>query len=173
MKYAQTNDDYAMMAEMLTRRFTGADAVLPDVALIDGGKGQLSAATKALADLGVTSVLLIGIAKGPDRNAGLEDYYINGQEPFKLEHGSELAFFVQRLRDEAHRYAISSHRAKRDREIKKSQLDEIAGVGAVRKKALLGHFGSVGAIKLASVDELTKAHGINRQVAQIIYNYFH
>mgnify|MGYP000320042791 CR=1 FL=1 len=175
IKTAATNDDFAMMREVLTRRYAKAkdENNFPDIALIDGGAGQLSAARQVMDDLGVHQVKLIAIAKGPDRNAGLEEYHMVGKEPFRLERGSELAFFLQRLRDEAHRFVITGHRGKAVKNLKKSQLDEVEGVGPTRKKALLQHFGSVSSIKEATLESLMKVKGINRQTAEIIYNHFH
>ncbi len=176
IKTAAGNDDFAMMREVLTRRFARAKTdewVLPDVVLIDGGAGQLSAAKQVFDDMGVSAVTLIAIAKGPERNAGNEEYHMVGRAPFRLRKGSELAYFMQRIRDEAHRFAITTHRAKRAKDFVKSGLDEISGVGAVRKKALLHHFGSVGAIKEASVKDLQTVEGINAKTAEIVYNFFH
>ena len=176
IKTAQTNDDFAMMREVLERRFTRGKTEggeMPDVALIDGGAGQLSAAAKVFEDLGVSTVTLIAIAKGPERNAGNEEYHMVGRPPFRLKRGSELAYFMQRIRDEAHRFAITTHRAKRAKNFVKSSLDEIEGVGAKRKKALLNFFGSVATIKQASVKDLRQVEGVNAKTAEIIYNYFH
>ena len=175
IKTAQTNDDFAMMREVLTRRYSRAkdENNLPDVALIDGGLGQLSAAKQVMDDLGVHSVKLIAISKGPDRNAGMEEYHMVGNPSFRLERGSELAFYMQRIRDEAHRFVITGHRGKAGKNLKKSQLDEVPGIGPTRKKALLQHFGSVNTIKEATVEQLITATGINRSMAEIIYNHFH
>lgn len=176
IKEAAGNDDYAMMREVLTRRFARGKTEggeMPDVVLIDGGAGQFSAVKQVLDDLGVSNVTLIAIAKGPERNAGNEEYHMAGRPPFRLKKGSELAYFMQRIRDEAHRFAITTHRAKRAKDLIKSGLDEIEGIGTVRKKALLHHFGSVGAIKQASVKDLQQVEGINAKVAEIVYNFFH
>ncbi len=176
MREAAAADDYGMMREMLTRRFKRAQeegGILPDVALIDGGAGQLSAAKQVLADLGLHGLCLIAIAKGEDRNAGNEEYHMPDLHPFRLQRGSDIAHFMQRIRDEAHRFAITTHRARRSKEIIKSELDQIEGIGAKRKKALLNHFGAVSEVKNASIDSLLKVEGINRKTAEIIYNYFH
>lgn len=176
IKEAAGDDDFGMMREVLTRRFARSKTgewVLPDVVLIDGGAGQLSSAKQVMEDMGVSTITLIAIAKGPDRNAGNEEYYMVGREPFRLKKGSELAYFMQRIRDEAHRFAITTHRAKRAKDLVKSGLDEIQGIGAVRKKALLHHFGSVAAIKQASVKDLQQVEGINAKTAEIVYNFFH
>ena len=176
IKTAAGDDDFAMMREVLARRFARSKTegwVLPDVVLIDGGAGQFSSVKQVMDDMGVSTVTLIAIAKGPDRNAGNEVYHMVDREPFQLRKGSELAYFMQRIRDEAHRFAITTHRAKRAKDFVKSGLDEISGVGAVRKKALLHHFGSVGAIKEANVKDLQAVEGINAKTAEIVYNFFH
>ncbi|HWA31326.1 MAG TPA: excinuclease ABC subunit UvrC, partial [Rhizomicrobium sp.] len=156
-------DDYGMMREVLTRRFSrlvkeagedDAKAKWPDLALIDGGPGQLAVAQSVLEDLGVEDVLLVGISKGPDRDAGREHFYMAGREPFRLDPKSPVLYYLQRLRDEAHRFAIGSHRKKRSKAIGANPLDEIAGVGAGRKRALLQHFGSAKAVSAASLADL-------------------
>ncbi|MBF9197241.1 excinuclease ABC subunit UvrC [Microvirga terrestris] len=187
-------DDYGMMREMLQRRFArlvkeeprdqvGDGAVpgddgfpaWPDLVLIDGGKGQLEAARQALADVGVSEddVALIGIAKGRDRDAGRETFFKPGQPPFKMPPRDPALYFVQRLRDEAHRFAIGAHRAKRKRELVKNPLDEIAGIGPTRKRALLHHFGTVKAIQRAALEDLMKAPGVNAATARAVYDFFH
>ncbi len=189
-------DDYGMMREMLQRRFarlvkeeprtsdqdagapSGTDdgfPAWPDLVLIDGGKGQLEAARQALADVGVSEsdVTLIGIAKGRDRDAGRETFFKAGQPPFKLPPRDPALYFVQRLRDEAHRFAIGTHRAKRKREMVKNPLDEIAGIGPTRKRALLHHFGTVKAIQRAALEDLMKAPGVNAATARAVYDFFH
>ncbi|MEZ0169809.1 excinuclease ABC subunit UvrC [Microvirga sp. TS319] len=196
-------DDYGMMREMLQRRFArlvkeeprggtrggngqeaGNDAepgfddafpAWPDLVLIDGGKGQLEAARQALAEVGVgeDDVALVGIAKGRDRDAGRETFFKVGQPPFKLPPRDPALYFVQRLRDEAHRFAIGSHRAKRKREMVKNPLDEIAGIGPTRKRALLHHFGTVKAIQRAALEDLMKAPGVNAATARAVYDFFH
>ena len=147
----------------------------PDLVLIDGGKGQLEAARQALAEVGVAErdVTLVGIAKGRDRDAGRETFFRLGQAPFKLPPRDPALYFVQRLRDEAHRFAIGTHRAKRKREMAKNPLDEIAGIGPARKRALLHHFGSVKAIQRAALDDLVKAPGVNAATARAVYDFFH
>ncbi|HEY1836027.1 MAG TPA: excinuclease ABC subunit UvrC [Rhizomicrobium sp.] len=175
-------DDYGMMREVLTRRFarlvkeSGEDeskAKWPDVALIDGGPGQLAVATSVLEDLGVEDVLLVGISKGPDRDAGREHFYINGREPFRLDPKSPVLYYLQRLRDEAHRFAIGSHRKKRSKAIGANPLDEIAGVGANRKRALLQHFGSAKAVSAASLTDLEAVGGVSSALARKIFDFFH
>jgi len=147
----------------------------PDLVLIDGGKGQLEAARQALAEVGVSedAVTLVGIAKGRDRDAGRETFFKLGQPAFKLPPRDPALYFVQRLRDEAHRFAIGAHRAKRKRAMAKSPLDEIAGIGPARKRALLHHFGSVKAIQRAALEDLVKAPGVNAATARAVYDFFH
>src|SRR5271156_5472605 len=175
-------DDYGMMREVLTRRFARlvkesetdeAKAKWPDIALIDGGPGQLSVAEAALEDLGVEDVLLVGISKGPDRDAGREHFYMKGREPFRLDPKSPVLYYLQRLRDEAHRFAIGSHRKKRSKAIGANPLDEIAGVGAGRKRALLQHFGSARAVAAASLTDLQSVAGVSGTLAKKIYDFFH
>ncbi|MGZ5960274.1 MAG: excinuclease ABC subunit UvrC, partial [Rhizomicrobium sp.] len=173
-------DDYAMMREVLTRRFSrlvkeGEDPKTkwPDLALIDGGPGQLSVARQVFADLGVEDVTLVGISKGPDRDAGREHFYMPGKEPFRLDPKSPVLYYLQRLRDEAHRFAIGSHRKKRSRAIGANPLDEIAGIGAGRKKALLQHFGSARAVAAAGVSDLEAVAGVSGAMAKKIYDFFH
>jgi excinuclease ABC subunit C len=144
----------------------------PDLVLIDGGKGQLEAARTALEQLGVTDVALVGIAKGRDRGAGRETFFVPGKAPFKLPPRDPTLYFVQRLRDEAHRFAIGTHRAKRKREMIKNPLDEIAGIGPTRKRALLHHFGTVKAIQRASLEDLATTRGVNAATARAVYDYF-
>ncbi|KAB1068287.1 excinuclease ABC subunit UvrC [Methylobacterium planeticum] len=145
----------------------------PDLVLIDGGKGQLDAARLALEEIGVTDVPLLGIAKGRDRDAGRETFFVLGRPPFKLPPRDPTLYFVQRLRDEAHRFAIGSHRARRKREMVKNPLDEIAGIGPTRKRALLHHFGTVKAIQRAALEDLAKAPGVNAATARAVYDFFH
>jgi excinuclease ABC subunit C len=182
-------DDYAMMREVLTRRFSrlvkeagargGADASddgpgpWPDLVLIDGGAGQLSAAREALAAVGVEEVPIIAVAKGPDRNAGRETFHMAGREPFMLQPRDPVLYFVQRLRDEAHRFAIGSHRARRKAAMGRSPLDEVPGIGPTRKRALLRHFGTAKAVGRASVPDLLAVEGISEQMARAIYDHFH
>ena len=175
-------DDYAMMREVLTRRFSRlvkedeadeAKAKWPNLVLIDGGPGQLSVACQVFADLGVEDVTVAGISKGPDRDAGREHFYMPGREPFRLDPRSPVLYFLQRLRDEAHRFAICSHRKKRSKAIGANPLDEIAGVGASRKRALLQHFGSARAISAASLSDLETVNGISGALARKIHDFFH
>jgi excinuclease ABC subunit C len=175
-------DDYAMMREVLTRRFArlvkeqsneDAQAKRPDIALIDGGPGQLSVACQVFADLGVEDVTLVGISKGPDRDAGREHFYMPGREPFRLDPKSPVLYYLQRLRDEAHRFAIGSHRKKRSKAIGANPLDEVAGVGAARKRALLQHFGSARAVAGASLADLESVEGVSSTLAKKIFDFFH
>ena len=199
-------DDFAMMREVLTRRFSRllkeeggkpegervegtpededdedeaaassreAMPAWPDLVLIDGGKGQLSAAAKVLDELGVEGVRLAGIAKGPDRDAGREHFHLPGRDTFMLEPRDPVLYFVQRLRDEAHRFAIGSHRQKRKKAIGLNPLDEIPGIGPTRKRVLLKHFGSAKAVSRAGVADLLKVEGVSEALAQSIYDFFH
>ncbi|HEY4112957.1 MAG TPA: excinuclease ABC subunit UvrC [Rhizomicrobium sp.] len=175
-------DDYAMMREVLTRRFSRlvkeneadeAKAKWPNLVLIDGGPGQLAVACQVFADLGVEDVTVVGISKGPDRDAGREHFYMPAREPFRLDPKSPVLYFLQRLRDEAHRFAIGSHRKKRSKAIGANPLDEIAGVGASRKRALLQHFGSARAVSAASLSDLETVNGISGALAKKIYDFFH
>jgi excinuclease ABC subunit C len=150
-----------------------ADSPWPDLVLIDGGLGQLSAARETLAGLGVSGVPLIGIAKGPERDAGRETFFVPGREPIKLKPRDPVLYFVQRLRDEAHRFAIGSHRQKRKKDIREAGLQEIPGIGPMRKRALLRHFGTLKAIERASVADLEHVPGINEETARKIYDFFH
>jgi len=174
-------DDYAMMREVLQRRFARAlkedperdRGSWPDLLLIDGGQGQLNIAQSALAELGVDDVAIAAIAKGPDRNAGRERFFFPGRAPFALDPRDPVLYFLQRLRDEAHRFAIGTHRAKRTKALGRSPLDEIAGIGARRKQALLHHFGSARAVARAGLGELERVAGISKTVAKKIYDHFH
>ncbi len=169
-----TNDDFAMMKEVLTRRFDKmTEENKPDVILLDGGLGQLHAVHEALKDYDLSGIHIIAISKGPDRNAGKEFYHQIGKESFSLPFQSPIAFYMQNLRDESHRFAIGTHRKKRAKSIYKSRLDEIDGIGAGRKKELLNHFGSVEEISQASVKDIEKVSGISKKTAQVIYDYFH
>jgi len=145
----------------------------PDLVLIDGGQGQLTAARETLEELGLTDVPLVGIAKGPDRDAGREKFFIPGRQSFMLPERDPVLYFVQRLRDEAHRFAIGSHRARRKKDIIRNPLDEIAGVGPTRKKALLTHFGTAKAVSKAGVDDLSAVPGISEAIAKLVYDHFH
>lgn len=175
IKYTKnTHDDFAMMKEVLIRRFDHmAPENRPDVILLDGGLGQLHAVHEALADYDLSGITIIAISKGPERNAGKEFYHILGRESFALPYQSPIAFYLQNLRDEAHRFAIGTHRKKRAKSIYKSRIDEIEGVGAKRKRDLLNFFGSVEQIKEASLQDIMKVEGISKKTAEKIYNYFH
>jgi excinuclease ABC subunit C len=174
-------DDYGMMREVLSRRFgrmvkdeeAGESPPRPDLVLIDGGAGQLAATLEVMADLGVDDIAVVGVAKGPDRDAGLERFFMPGKEPFMLEPKSPALYYLQRLRDEAHRFAIGSHRVRRTMEMKKNPLDEIEGVGPGRKKALLHAFGSARGVSRASAADLAKVEGVSDPLAQRIYDFFH
>ena len=174
-------DDYAMMREVLSRRLARAlkddperdRGTWPDLILIDGGQGQLHIAQDVFEKLGIADVALVGIAKGPDRNAGRERFFVPGRAPFSLDPRDPVLYFLQRLRDEAHRFAIGTHRARRTKALGKSPLDEIAGVGARRKRALLLHFGSARAVARAGLGELERVAGISKTVAKKIYDHFH
>ena len=173
-------DDFAMMREVLDRRFSRAlkeqdegGTDMPDLVLIDGGAGQFSAARTVLADLGITDVKLVAIAKGPDRDAGREWFHTGDKPPFQLPPRDPVLYFLQRLRDEAHRFAISTHRASRSKAIVRSELDEIPGIGAARKKALLHHFGAARGVKQAGLEDLHAAPGISTEIARRIYAFFH
>jgi excinuclease ABC subunit C len=188
-------DDYGMMREVLHRRFkrlieesprTVTEGVLddvtgigdedqpwPDLVLVDGGQGQLKAAQDTLSGLGVTDVPLVAIAKGPDRDAGRETFFTAGRDPFKLPPRDPLLYFIERLRDEAHRFAVGSHRGRRKKDIREAGLQEIPGIGPTRKRALLRHFGTVKAIERASLPDLAQVPGINAETARKIYEFFH
>tara|TARA_B100000131_G_scaffold201043_1_gene193212 strand:+ start:97 stop:1932 length:1836 start_codon:yes stop_codon:yes gene_type:complete len=171
-------DDYGMMREVLNRRFKRAVQekdnylTIPDLVIIDGGKGQYSAARETLNELGLHDIPMIAIAKGKFRNSGNETFFHNGKE-FKFAKNDSTLFFLQRLRDESHRFAISAHRAKRKKGINKSLLDQIDGIGIVRKRSLLNHFGSARAVESASLDEIKSVEGVEEKVAKKIYNFFH
>jgi excinuclease ABC subunit C len=173
-------DDFGMMKEVLRRRFgrlvkeeeEGEGAVRPDLVLIDGGQGQVGAVMEIMADLGVDDIPVVGVAKGPDRDAGLERFYIPGKPYFMLEPKSPVLYYLQRLRDEAHRFAIGSHRTRRSMDLKKNPLDEIEGVGPGRKRALLHAFGSARGVSRASVEDLAKVEGVSEALAQRIHGFF-
>ena len=171
-------DDYGMMREVLNRRFKRAVQekdnylTMPDLVLIDGGKGQYSVARETMNELGLHDIPIIAIAKGKFRNSGNETFFHNGKD-FKFEKNNPTLFFLQRIRDEAHRFAISAHRAKRKKGISKSLLDQIEGIGSIRKRALLNHFGSARAVESASLDEIKSVEGVEEKVAKKIYNFFH
>jgi excinuclease ABC subunit C len=190
-------DDYGMMREVLTRRFKRllklqqeareepvafdvqddeedpADVPVPDLVLIDGGAGQLAQALAVIRELGVTGVVVVSIAKGPDRDAGREHFFMDGRESFQLEPKSPVLFYLQRLRDEAHRFAIGTHRAKRAKSLTSSPLDEIDGIGPARKRALLNHFGSGRAVTRAGLSDLESVKGVSKELARKIYEHFH
>jgi len=187
-------DDFGMMREVMTRRFSrllkeegkpdrsqpsAEDAdnpfpAWPDVILIDGGQGQMTAVRAILDDLDIRDcVTAIGVAKGVDRDAGRERFFIEGRPDFTLPPRDPVLYFIQRLRDEAHRFAIGSHRARRKKEMVKNPLDEIGGIGPSRKRALLQHFGTAKAVSRAAISDLTSVEGISEAVARQIYNHFH
>ncbi len=185
-------DDFGMMREVLTRRFTrllkdhgtreensikheddDSASPWPDLLLIDGGKGQLSATMEVLEDIGVSDVAVVGVAKGPDRNAGREHFYFPDGKSFMLELKDPVLYFIQRLRDEVHRFAIGTHRAKRKQAISSNPLDDVPGIGPTRKRSLLRHFGSAKAVSRAGVTDLQAVDGISHQIAQTIYDHFH
>lgn len=187
-------DDFGMMREVMERRFSrllkehgeesgaGSDSddvsgsfpAWPDVILIDGGQGQMSAVRKILSELGIEDrVVAIGVAKGQDREAGRERFFVEGKPSFSLPVRDPVLYFVQRLRDEAHHFAIGSHRARRKKEMIKSPLDEISGIGPGRKRALLLHFGTAKAVSRAAMDDLMSVDGISESVARLVYNHFH
>jgi len=187
-------DDYGMMREVLERRFkrlleenprvvannvrdliTGGaeDQFWPDLLLIDGGLGQLNAAQDTLTALGIVDVAVVAIAKGPDRDAGRETFFMTGRAPFKLPPRDPLLYFIERLRDEAHRFAVGSHRTRRKKDIREAGLQEIPGIGPTRKRALLRHFGTVKAIERASLPDLAQVPGISAETARKIYEFFH
>ncbi len=179
-------DDFAMMREMLERRFgralkeqaaadagEGAAPQLPDLLLIDGGAGQLSAVRGIMQDLGLHQIPVVAIAKGPDRDAGREWFHMDGRDPFQLPPRDPVLYYLQRVRDEAHRFAITTHRAGRSKALITSELDEVPGVGTARKRSLLNHFGSARGVKQAGLTDLEAAPGINKETARRIYAHFH
>jgi len=191
-------DDYGMMREVMNRRFSrllkehgerpepgltandntndvlDAMAPWPDLVLIDGGRGQLSSVSTAMAELGLEgNIPLVGIAKGPERDAGREKFFMAGRPSFILPPRDPVLYFVQRLRDEAHRFAIGSHRARRKKEMVKNPLDEISGIGPFRKRTLLHHFGTAKAVSGAAFSDLKSVEGISAQMARLIYDHFH
>lgn len=179
----EPGDDYAMMREVLTRRFTrllkeseenkANDDAWPDLILIDGGAGQLKVALDVLAELGIDNVTAVGVAKGPERDAGRERFFMAGKPDFMMEPRNPVLYYLQRLRDEAHRYAIGSHRARRSKAIGANPLDEIPGIGPGRKRALLQHFGSARAVSRAGLADLEAVEGISEKVARAVYDHFH
>lgn len=175
-------DDYQMMREVLTRRFARAlkedpdreSEMWPDLVIVDGGKGQLSIAVEVLEELGLSNdIALLGVAKGPERNAGRERLHLPDKPAFMLEPRDPVLYFIQRLRDESHRFAIGTHRKKRAKDMGRNPLDEIPGIGAKRKKALLLHFGSAKAVARAGLSDLESIDGISKAVAKKIYGFFH
>mgnify|MGYP001499284282 CR=1 FL=1 len=173
-------DDFAMMREVLTRRFGRAlredpergDESWPDLVLIDGGQGQVEVARQVLTELGLEDIAIVGIAKGPDRDAGRERFFAPGKPPFSLEPRDPVLYFLQRLRDEAHRFAIGTHRTRRSADITRSALDEVPGIGAGRKRALLHHFGSARAVAVATLEDIKSVPGISDALAQKIHDHF-
>jgi excinuclease ABC subunit C len=174
-------DDFAMMREVLGRRFARLEkedpdrsrGEWPDLLLIDGGKGQLSAVVETLECAGIHDVPVVGVSKGPDRNAGRETLHLPNGRDFQLPPNSPVLFYIQRLRDEAHRFAIGAHRQKRAKSMTASPLDEVPGIGPNRKRALLMHFGTAKAVRGAALEDLEKAPGISKTMARGIYDYFH
>ena len=174
-------DDFGMMKEVLTRRFKRLlkedperdKGMWPDLLLIDGGAGQVSAVDEIMGDLGVTDLPMIGVAKGVDRDHGKEEFHRKGERPFALKRNDPVLYFIQRLRDEAHRFAIGTHRAKRAKAVGATPLDDVPGVGASRKRALLSHFGSAKAVGRANLADLKAVEGISEAMAETIYNFFH
>jgi len=183
IKRAETRpgDDFAMMREVLQRRFARLEkedpdrqsGEWPDLLLIDGGKGQLSSVCEVMEDMGVHDVPVVAVSKGPDRNAGRETFHLPGGRELGLPPNSALLFYLQRLRDEAHRFAIGTHRAKRSKSLTTSSLDDVPGIGPSRKRALLMHFGTARAVKGAALEDLERAPGISRTMARQLYDYFH
>ena len=174
-------DDFAMMREVMARRFARAmeddpeqrSGTWPDLVLIDGGKGQMSSVRETLLELGIDEVPLVAVSKGPDRNAGREVFHFPDGREKTLPLNSPVLFYLQRLRDEAHRFAIGAHRAKRSRAISASPLDEIPGIGPARKRALLLHFGTAGKVRAAALDDLQRAPGVSATVARAVYDFYH
>ncbi len=175
---AATNDDFAMMQAMLRRRLSRLirereeGAPVPDLILIDGGKGQLSSVMEIAEELGVTDITIAAIAKGPERDAGREAFYLPGKAPFKLPQKDPVLYYLQRLRDEAHRFAIGGHRAKRKKQMAENPLDDIPGIGPSRKKALLAHFGSAKAVRNAALADLEAVDGVSKAMAKRIHDWF-
>jgi excinuclease ABC subunit C len=173
-------DDFGMMKEVLTRRFKRLlkedpdreKGMWPDLLLIDGGAGQVSAVREIMQKYGVGDIPMVGVAKGEDRDAGKEEFYRTGKRPFALRHNDPVLYFIQRMRDEVHRFAIGTHRAKRSKAIGASPLDGIAGIGAARKRALLAHFGSAKAVSRANLADLEAVPGVSKGMAQKLYDYF-
>ncbi len=180
-KSLSMGDDYGMMREVLTRRFSRLvkedpdreSENWPDLLIIDGGAGQLSVVSEVLTEVGLEAMAVVAISKGKDRNSGREFLHMPGRTAFQLEHNSQVLYFLQRLRDEAHRFAIGVHRAKRSKRLYRSALDAVPGIGPKRKRALLHHFGSARAVEQAGLKDLEVVSGISKTIARIIYDYFH
>ena len=174
-------DDFGMMKEVLTRRFKRLlkedpdrqSGTWPELLLIDGGAGQVSAVRQIMAELGVEDVPMVGVAKGVDRDQGKEEFHRTGQHPIALRRGDPVLYFIQRMRDEAHRFAIGAHRQKRSKAVGATPLDDVPGVGATRKRALLAHFGSAKAVGRANLSDLKAVDGISDALAETIYDHFH
>jgi len=174
-------DDFGMMKEVLTRRFSRLlkedpdrqNGVWPDLLLIDGGAGQVSVVAEIMTEMGVSDIPMVGVAKGVDRDAGKEEFYRPGGRPFALKHNDPVLYFIQRMRDEAHRFAIGTHRAKRSKAIGATPLDDVPGVGSTRKRALLAHFGSAKAVSRANLADLKAVDGVSGALAETIYAFFH
>ncbi len=174
-------DDFGMMKEVLTRRFKRLlkedpdrrQGMWPDLLLIDGGAGQVSAVASIMREYGVEDIPMVGVAKGIDRDAGKEEFYRVGKRPMALRHNDPVLYFIQRLRDEAHRFAIGTHRAKRAKAVSATPLDDVPGVGAARKRALLAHFGSAKAVGRANLNDLKAVEGVSSALAERIYAFFH
>ena len=176
----EPGDDFAMMREVLGRRFARLEredpdrqsGEWPDLLLIDGGKGQVAAVCETLEDMGVHDVPVIGVSKGPDRNAGREHFHTPDGREMTLPPNSPLLFHIQRLRDEAHRFAIGAHRTKRAKSLTTSPLDDVPGIGPARKRALLMHFGTARAVREAALADIEKVPGISKATATLVYDYF-
>jgi len=174
-------DDFGMMKEVLTRRFKRLlkedpdreNGLWPDLLLIDGGTGQVSAVAEIMTEYGVSDIPMVGVAKGIDRDAGKEEFYRPGTNVFALRHNDPVLYFIQRMRDEAHRFAIGTHRAKRAKAVGATPLDDVPGVGATRKRALLAHFGSAKAVSRANLSDLKAVDGVSDALAETIYAFFH
>ncbi|WP_370208055.1 excinuclease ABC subunit UvrC, partial [Pararhodobacter marinus] len=174
-------DDFGMMKEVLTRRFERLlkedpgrqTPAWPDLLLIDGGAPQVSAVAEVMTSLGIDDVPFVGVAKGLERDLGREEFHRPGENPFALQRNDPVLYFIQRLRDEAHRFAIGTHRAARAKTTTKTPLDEVPGIGAARKRALLAHFGSAKAVSRAGLSDLRAVEGISQAMAETIYNFFH
>jgi len=174
-------DDFGMMKEVMTRRFQRLlkedpdrkSDMWPDLLLIDGGAGQVSSVREIMDALGVSDIAMVGVAKGEDRDAGKEVFYRTGKPVMALRHNDPVLYFIQRMRDEVHRFAIGTHRAKRAKAMSANPLDDVPGVGAARKRALLAHFGSAKAVARANLADLKAVEGVSGNMAQTIYDFFH